>query len=113
MEVHEFAISEGMGSCPDGGRVVDGGARHVGRVAVFAGVGGYPLARALTDRFIPAMGVSAALALVNGAVGVVVAPRGRLLMVLGFTISGEKTFEIDAIADPARLRQLDLTVLDN
>ena len=54
-----------MGSCPDGGRVVDGGARHVGRVAVFAGLGGYPFARALTDRFILAMGVSAALALVG------------------------------------------------
>jgi hypothetical protein len=54
-----------MGSCPDGGRVVDGGARHVGRVAVFAGVGGYPFARALTDRFISVMSVSAALALVG------------------------------------------------
>jgi RNA polymerase sigma-70 factor (ECF subfamily) len=51
-------------------------------------------------------------ALVNGAVGVVVAPRGRLLMVLGFTISGGKIVEIDAIADPERLRQLDLAVLD-
>ena len=54
-----------MGSCPDGGRVVDGGARHVGRVEVFAGLGGYPLARALTDRFISVIGVSAALALVG------------------------------------------------
>jgi RNA polymerase sigma-70 factor, ECF subfamily len=51
-------------------------------------------------------------ALVNGAVGVVVAPRGRLLMVLGFTIRGGKIVEIDAIADPERLRQLDLTLLD-
>src|SRR5215210_2301497 len=33
-------------------------------------------------------------ALVNGAVGVVVAPRGRLLMVLAFTISGGKIVEI-------------------
>src|SRR5918994_3529907 len=40
-------------------------------------------------------------ALVNGAVGVVVAPRGRLLMVLGLTIRGQKIVEIDAIADPA------------
>ena len=52
-------------------------------------------------------------ALVNGAVGVVVAPRGRLLMVLGFTIRGGKIVEIDAIADPARLRKLDLAVLDD
>ena len=52
-------------------------------------------------------------ALVNGAVGVVVAPRGRLLIVLGFTIRGGKIVEIDAIADPARLRQLDLAVLND
>jgi RNA polymerase sigma factor (sigma-70 family) len=52
-------------------------------------------------------------ALVNGAVGVVVAPRGRLLMVLVFTFSAGKIVEIDAVADPERLRQLDLAVLDN
>jgi RNA polymerase sigma-70 factor (ECF subfamily) len=49
--------------------------------------------------------------LVNGAVGVAVAPRGRLLMVLRFTIMGGKIVEIEAIADPRRLRQLDLAVL--
>jgi RNA polymerase sigma-70 factor, ECF subfamily len=52
-------------------------------------------------------------ALVNGVVGVVVAPRGRLLMVLSFTISGEKIVEIDAIADPERVSQLDLALLDD
>ncbi len=51
-------------------------------------------------------------ALVNGAVGVVVAPRGRLLMVLDFTIRDGKIVAIDAIADPERLRQLDLAVLN-
>jgi RNA polymerase sigma-70 factor (ECF subfamily) len=50
--------------------------------------------------------------LVNGAVGVVVAPRGRLLMVLRFTVKGGKIAEIDVIGDPARLRQFDLAVLD-
>src|SRR5829696_8662896 len=47
--------------------------------------------------------------LVNGAVGVVVAPRGRLLMVLDFTIRHGK---IDAIADPERLAELELAVTD-
>src|SRR5918994_5694755 len=42
-------------------------------------------------------------ALVNGEVGVVVAPRGRLLMVLGFTITRGRIVEIDAISDPERL----------
>ena len=52
-------------------------------------------------------------ALVNGAVGVIVAPRGRLLLVLALNITGGKILEIDVIADPARLRQLDLAVLDD
>jgi RNA polymerase sigma factor (sigma-70 family) len=52
-------------------------------------------------------------ALVNGAVGLVVAPRGRLLVVLRFTIIRGKIVDIDVVADPARLRQLDLAVLNN
>ncbi len=51
--------------------------------------------------------------LVNGAVGVVVAPRGRLFAVMIFTITRKKIVEIDVITDPARLRQLDLAVLDD
>jgi hypothetical protein len=34
-------------------------------------------------------------------------------MVLVFTISRGKIVEIDAVADPERLRQLDLAVLSN
>ncbi|HET7093127.1 MAG TPA: hypothetical protein VFI22_06610, partial [Thermomicrobiales bacterium] len=55
---------------------------------------------------------AARAALVNGAVGVVVAPRGRLLLVLDFTIADGKIVAIDAVADPDRLRQLDLALLD-
>ena len=50
-------------------------------------------------------------ALVNGSVGVVVAPRGRLFRVLSFTITSGKIVEIDVVADPERLRQLELAVL--
>jgi RNA polymerase sigma-70 factor (ECF subfamily) len=53
----------------------------------------------------------AQLALVNGSAGIVVAPRGRLKLALEFTITGGKIAEINVIADPARLRQLDLAVL--
>ena len=55
---------------------------------------------------------AARIALVNGAVGVVVAPRGRLFLVLGLKISAGKISEVEVIADPARLRRLDLAVLD-
>lgn len=50
-------------------------------------------------------------ALVDGMVGLVVAPAGRLRVVLGLTIAHGRIVAIDAIADPARLRQLDLAVL--
>jgi RNA polymerase sigma factor (sigma-70 family) len=52
-------------------------------------------------------------ALVNGAVGAVWAPGGRPRVVLGFTITRGKIVEIDLLADPERLRQLDLAVLND
>jgi RNA polymerase sigma-70 factor (ECF subfamily) len=55
----------------------------------------------------------AQLALVDGTVGIVVAPRGRLLLAIGLTIKDDKIAEIDVIADPPRLRQLDLAVLSD
>jgi RNA polymerase sigma factor (sigma-70 family) len=52
--------------------------------------------------------------LVNGALGVVVAPPGRPpLAVAGFTVSGGKIVEIDVLADRARLRELELTLGDD
>src|SRR5204862_93568 len=50
-------------------------------------------------------------ALVNGAVGVVVAPGGRLLMVLRFTITRGKIVEIEAVGERERLGALQLAVL--
>jgi len=52
-------------------------------------------------------------ALVNGAAGAVVAPGGRPFAVMGFTVVGGRIVEIDALLDPERLQQLDLTVLDD
>ncbi len=51
-------------------------------------------------------------ALVDGAVGAVWAPGGRPRVVFGFTITGGKIVAIDILADPERLGQLDLAVLD-
>jgi RNA polymerase sigma factor (sigma-70 family) len=48
-------------------------------------------------------------ALVNGAAGFVVGHEGRPVSVAGFTVSDGKIAEIDLLADPARLRQLDLS----
>ena len=53
------------------------------------------------------------LVLVNGAVGIVVAPYGRLRFVGQFTITGGKVTQIDVTADPAVLRQLQFSLLAN
>ena len=50
-------------------------------------------------------------ALIDGAVGLVLAPRGRLLRVLTFTIEDGKIVGVEIIGDPERLRELDLAVL--
>src|ERR687893_3041703 len=47
-------------------------------------------------------------ALVNGAAGVVTVREGQPLSVMGFTVAQGKIAEIDVLADPERLRQLDL-----
>jgi RNA polymerase sigma-70 factor, ECF subfamily len=52
-------------------------------------------------------------ALVNGAAGAVVTPHGRPFSVLAFTIRGGRIVAIDSLADPERLAELDLTVLDD
>jgi RNA polymerase sigma factor (sigma-70 family) len=52
------------------------------------------------------------LVLVNGTPGVVSwAPNGELLAVASFIVRGGKIVSLDALADPDRLRELDLTIL--
>lgn len=53
----------------------------------------------------------AQVALIDGAPGVVVAPNGRLLLVLRTRVVDGLIVEIEAIAAPRRLRELDLAML--
>src|SRR6266540_3607756 len=90
----------------------DRAAVHAGAPAEVRG------AAAVTERTLTAGGFSrlvriAQPALVNGAAGVVFAAGGRPFAVVGFTVRHGKIVEIDVFADPARLRQLDLAVLDD
>jgi len=52
-------------------------------------------------------------ALVNGAVGVVAAPPRRLFVVLAFTYTHGRISAIDVIADPDRLREVDIAALSH
>ena len=50
-------------------------------------------------------------ALVNGVAGVVVLPPGGPVAVLAFTVAGDRIVAIDAVTDPHRLEEIDLSAL--
>jgi RNA polymerase sigma-70 factor (ECF subfamily) len=58
------------------------------------------------------LGLPVELALINGAVGVVTRQDGEPLSITGFTVRAGRIVAMDILADPERLRRLDLTVLD-
>jgi RNA polymerase sigma-70 factor (ECF subfamily) len=51
-------------------------------------------------------------ALVDGGAGVVVAPRGRLVRALRFMIANGRITEIEVIGNPARLGELEVSVVE-
>ena len=83
------------------------------RIAASAGSPGEVRGAASVARLFSGRAQGARTALVNGAVGLVVARRGRLFLVLNLTVIRGKIVEIEAVADPARLRQLHLSILGN
>jgi RNA polymerase sigma-70 factor (ECF subfamily) len=58
-------------------------------------------------------GLSNHVVLVNGSFGILSRrPDGRVFSVMGFTIAGGKIVEMNILADPERLRRLDLSAPD-
>jgi RNA polymerase sigma-70 factor (ECF subfamily) len=86
----------------------DGGTARPGFVNVVHGSEAVA-SRALTFR---RFAETSRRALVNGVPGVVSwTPGGEPLAVGGFTVRGGRIVSIDVLADPDRLRELDLTIL--
>ena len=54
---------------------------------------------------------SAHVGLIDGAIGAIIAPEGKLLLVLEVAIRDGKIVEISSIADRDTLAEMDLTVL--
>ena len=71
-------------------------------------------ARAIADQalFYSQLGFDMRPVLVNGAVGMVTFRNGEPFLLGAVTVHGGKIVELDFLADPERLRELDLTVLD-
>jgi RNA polymerase sigma-70 factor, ECF subfamily len=63
--------------------------------------------------FFEQLGLVMKPALINGTVGVVTTRDGQPFSVGGFTVRHGRIVEMDWLVDPARLRQLDLTILDD
>ncbi len=52
------------------------------------------------------------IALVDGSVGIVNAPRGHLRAVLRFTFENDRIVEVDIVTDPARAKSLEIAAVD-
>ena len=81
-----------------------GAPRELRELRGAAAVGRGALAAARGARF-------ARVALVNGRPGLIVAPRGRLRLAVAFEVANGRIAAIDVIADPDRLRALDLALV--
>ncbi len=51
-------------------------------------------------------------ALVDGGVGAIFAPRGKLVRALKMTVAGGKIVDVEVVIDPAQVAQLDVSVLE-
>jgi RNA polymerase sigma factor (sigma-70 family) len=87
----------------DGGAVLAGASREVRGAEAVAG---QALSWSQVDLIVQR-------ALVNGAAGLVSTRDGQPFSVGAFTVRGGKIVEIDILADPERLAQLDLTLLND
>ena len=93
----DVVLRADVGPLPAGGSREVRGAREVaGQALFFSG-----------------LGLVLRPALVNGAVGAVSTRDGEPFSVGAFTIRGGKIVAIDILADPERIRRLDLAILDN
>jgi RNA polymerase sigma-70 factor (ECF subfamily) len=80
--------------------------------AMFAGAAEGVRGVSAVARLAARSGAVAALpALINGSAGVVIAPMGRLIMVLKLSFADGTITGIEAIGDPTRLDQLEISVL--
>ena len=84
------------GALASASRVVRGAKAVAGQAATFSKLG-------LSDQIV----------LVNGNVGLLERrPDGRLFAVIGFTIANGRIAEMNILADPDRLRRLDLSAIE-
>jgi RNA polymerase sigma factor (sigma-70 family) len=80
----------------------------IGRSTVVHGAAAVASQALMFSRLAP----TARPALVNGTAGFVSVSAGAVVSVIGFTVADGRIVEIDILADPARLSDLDVTLFD-
>jgi RNA polymerase sigma-70 factor (ECF subfamily) len=89
----------------------DGGARWVGATRELRGATTVARSALMITQLLAGMDVRNAL--INGAAGLVSSDaQGQPFSVMAFSIRSGRIVEIDVLADPERLRRLDLSILD-
>ena len=93
---------------PDVVRRVDDGAVSLGAERLVRGAANVAQQALVFSR----LDIEVRPALVNGAVGTVALRDGRPFAIAGFTVRNRRIVEMDVFADPERLSQLELVMLD-
>ncbi|MGW0249252.1 sigma-70 family RNA polymerase sigma factor [Nocardia goodfellowii] len=92
---------------PDVVRAADPAALPAGMAAVVRGAAAVAKETLVLQRRSRVAGI----AVIDGAVGIIVAPRGNLVLALRITVADDRVTAYEVIADPVRLRDLDIMSL--
>jgi RNA polymerase sigma factor (sigma-70 family) len=93
----------------DGVVRVDAPATEAGKARELKGASTWAAQMIALTRGLPVRFVQ--VAVIDGSVGVILAPRGRLVRAIVFTFADGRITRVESVADPARLRQLEIGVL--
>lgn len=93
----------------DGVVRVDAPAAEAGRPRELRGASTWAAQMIALSRGLPVRFVQ--VAVIDGSVGVILAPRGSLVRALIFTFTDDRITRVESVADPVRLRQLEIGVL--
>ena len=56
---------------------------------------------------------AAQIAMIDGSVGLIIAPHGRLTRVLRLVVENDRIVEAEGIGDPARVQQIEIAMIDS
>ncbi len=95
----------------DGVVPIDAPAQEAGQAREITGASAWAARMIGLSKGLPVAQGIAQAALIDGSVGIIFAPRARLVRALIFTCADDRITRVEAIGDPVRLGALRITVL--